>query len=112
MDGKRFFDNSATPWIELGGGVRRKILPWTDELMAVYMEFDKGAEGPLHAHDGHTQITYIIKGCFEIVLGNEKKILMAGDAFLAEKNVPHGVKALEEGWVMDLFTPKRADFLK
>lgn len=107
-----FFMDDEHPWQELGGGLRRKIMPWTDDLMAVCMRFDKGAAAALHSHDVHTQITYIVEGRFEVEADGEKKILKAGDAFLSRKNVSHGVVALEDGAVVDMFTPKRADFLK
>ena len=108
-----FFVNADTPWEELGGGVRRKIMPYTDELMAVYVEFDKGAVGTIHSHDVHTQIAYISAGSFEVTVGDKKKTLHAGDTYLAVKNVPHGAVALEDkSVILDLFTPKRDDFVK
>ena len=106
------FINDAHPWEELGNGVRRKVMLWTDELMAVCVCFDKGAAGAVHDHAEHTQISYIAAGSFEMQLGDEKKILKAGDATLAAKHVPHGSVALEEGSIIiDVFTPKRTDFL-
>ena len=42
----------------------------------------------------------------------EKKILVAGDGFYAEPDVPHGVVCLEAGVLIDAFSPVRADFLK
>lgn len=109
---KDFFINDETPWKDLGGGMKRKIMPWTDDLMAVYVRFDKGAVGKEHSHEAHTQIAYIAAGSFEANVGGEKKVLKAGDAYLAKKNVPHGAVALEEGSVIiDLFTPMRADFV-
>lgn len=108
-----FFDFDKTPWEELGNGIRRKILPYTDDLMAVYVRFDKGAVGTAHSHDEHTQIAFIAAGSFEVEMGGEKRILKAGDAYLATKTVMHGAVALEEGSViLDVFTPKRADFVR
>lgn len=107
-----FFVNDALPWEELGGGVRRKIMPWTDELMGVYVHFDKGAIGTPHAHDVHTQIGFIAVGSFEVTLDGEKKVLKAGDAYLAKKSILHGAVSLEQGSVIvDVFTPKRDDFV-
>lgn len=108
-----FFVNDDVPWEELGGGVRRKIMPWTDDLMAVYVQFDKGAVGSVHSHDVHTQIAYIGAGSFDVTVGAVKKVLKAGDAYLALKTVPHGAVALEDkSVIIDLFTPKRDDFVK
>ena len=108
-----FFINAEHQWEDLGGGMKRKVMLWTDNLMAVYVLFGKGAVGSLHSHDAHTQIAYIAAGSFEATIGEENRILRAGDAYLAKKNVPHGAVALEEGSVIiDVFTPKRDDFLK
>lgn len=105
-----FFDD--TPWDELGGGVRRKIVAWTDDLMAVYVHFDRGAVGTPHFHEIHNQIGYVAAGSFEVTIGDEKRVLKAGDAYLAAKTVTHGVIALEDGSVLvDAFSPKRDDFL-
>ncbi len=107
-----FFISDETPWQDLGGGVKRKVMPWTDELMAVCVRFEKGAVGKAHSHDIHTQIAYIGAGSFEVAIGGEKRVLKAGDGYLARKNVPHGAVALEEGSVIvDVFTPKRDDFV-
>ena len=39
---KAFIFESETPWEELGGGVRRQILGYDGQLMAVKVVFDKG----------------------------------------------------------------------
>lgn len=107
-----FYIGDEHEWQELGGGVKRKVLSWNDELMAVAVCFAKGAVGTPHAHEGHTQIGYIAAGSFEASSGAEKRILKAGDCYMAEKNVLHGAVALEDNSIiLDVFTPKRADFL-
>ncbi|MDR1534037.1 MAG: cupin domain-containing protein [Planctomycetota bacterium] len=109
---ENFFIDSENPWKDLGDGMKRKIMPWTDNLMAARVVFAKGAIGRIHSHDAHTQIAYIAAGSFEATVGGERKILRAGDAYLAPKAVPHGAIALEEGSVIiDVFTPKRDDFV-
>jgi quercetin dioxygenase-like cupin family protein len=109
---QRFFIHDDAPWQDLGGGMKRKVMLWTDDLMAVCVRFDKGAVGKAHKHDIHTQIAYIAAGSFKAEVDGEKKILKAGDAYLARKNAMHGAVALEEGSIIiDVFTPKRDDFV-
>jgi quercetin dioxygenase-like cupin family protein len=79
--------------------------------MLVEVHFKKGGIGSPHEHEGHEQISYVLSGSFEAIVGTEKKILRAGDGFVAEKNVLHGLTALEDSVVLDVFTPIRADFL-
>jgi quercetin dioxygenase-like cupin family protein len=54
-----YFDAASVPWEELGGGIRRKIVGHTPELMSVLVQFDQGAVGTPHAHDAHDQIAYV-----------------------------------------------------
>lgn len=80
--------------------------------MSVENRFKQGGVGTPHKHADHEQVSYIEKGSFAIILGEEKKVLKAGDSFYAGKNMLHGVTALEEDSVIiDIFTPIRRDFL-
>ena len=49
---------------DMGGGVVRRVLAYSKDLMAVENTFEKGAVGALHHHP-HTQITYVVSGAFE-----------------------------------------------
>lgn len=91
-------------------GVNRKILSYTDELMIVENHFAKGAIGAMHHHP-HTQITYVVSGRFEFTIAGEKKIVKAGDSMLKKDGIEHGCVCLEEGILLDIFTPMREDFV-
>lgn len=107
-----YFENAATPWTELGDGIRRKIVGHTPELMSVLVQFDQGAIGTPHAHDAHDQIAYVICGAFEAEVDGVKRVLRAGDAFIAPRLHRHGVVALEQGsTLLDQFSPRREDYL-
>jgi len=45
-------------------------------------------------------------------VGGERETLGTGDCFFAQADVPHGVRALEAGTLVDVFTPAREDFLR
>lgn len=94
-----------------GEGVERKILAYTDELMCVENHFKKGAIGALHSHP-HTQITYVVSGEFEFEIAGEKKIVKAGDSMLKKDSIEHGCLCLEEGILLDIFTPMRDEFVE
>ena len=106
-----FVFNKDVALTELGGGVSRKILSWNEQLMSVEVRFEKGAVGSVHTHP-HVQISYVLAGKFEATIGDEKRIIGVGDTYITEPDVPHGVVCLEEGALLDIFTPHRADFLK
>jgi quercetin dioxygenase-like cupin family protein len=112
MQTEAFYIEQEREWEQVEPGIKRKILPWTDGLMAVCVSFDKGAVGEVHSHEIHDQIAICLKGSFEVDLNGVKKVISAGDAFLAPKGCPHGVVALEQdSRLMDTFNPHRADFV-
>lgn len=107
-----YFDGTATPWTDLGDGLRRKIVGHTPQLMSVIMQFDKGAIGTPHAHDVHDQIAYVVAGSFEASVNGQVRVLRVGDAFIAPHHITHGVVALEQdSMLLDQFSPRRDDYL-
>ena len=107
-----YFIDKDVPWEDLGDGIRRKIVGHTPELMSVLVQFDKGAIGTPHAHDAHDQIAMVIAGAFAAEVNGEKRILRAGDAFIAPRLHTHGVVALEaDSVLLDQFSPRREDYL-
>ena len=94
-----------------GNGVIRRVLAYSDDLMCVENTFEKGAVGSLHHHP-HTQITYVASGKFEFEIDGVKKIVQQGDTMLKMNDVVHGCICLEEGVLLDIFNPYRADFVK
>lgn len=109
--GEAFIISADIEWEEVDKGVERKILGHDDEVMMVCVRFKKGAVGNLHYHV-HRQITYVQSGSFEVTINKNKKTLTQGDCFFVAPDFEHGVVALEEGSLVDVFTPARQDFLK
>jgi len=95
----------------LGAGISRKIITYDESLMLVKVIFEKGSVGAVHQHY-HTQISYVEKGSFEVMINGEKKVLGIGSSFYVPPNIPHGVYCLEEGVLLDMFSPMREDFIK
>jgi len=105
-----FYFAKALEWTEMGEGVSRKILGRDANIMMVKVRFETGTVVEPHRHR-HTQTSYCAKGKFEFTVGDEKKVLNYGDGVYIPPDVPHGVKCLEEGVIVDAFTPAREDFL-
>lgn len=97
-------------WSEPSPGNRRAVLSHRPEMMLVAFSFDKGAVGALHSHP-HTQVSYVAKGVFEVTVDGLTTTLPAGSSFIVAPNLVHGVVALEDGLLIDTFTPRRDDFL-
>jgi quercetin dioxygenase-like cupin family protein len=94
-----------------GPGVERKILASMGSLMSVEVKFEKGAVGAVHTHP-HEQVSYVVRGSFEFELEGKKTIIKTGDSYYVKPGVAHGVVALEDSVILDIFTPQREDFLK
>lgn len=105
-----FLIDSEIPWKEVGGGLSRQMMGYNNQLMLLKVKFEKGGIGYVHQH-AHTQSTYVESGLFEVSINGEKKILKPGDGFFVESNAPHGAICLEEGLLIDTFSPMREDFL-
>ncbi|MEO9653992.1 cupin domain-containing protein [Marinomonas dokdonensis] len=105
-----FVYNSDVKLEDLGAGVSRKIMAYSDNVMSVEVYFEEGAIGAMHNHP-HEQITYVLSGEFEFTIGEETKIVKAGDALYKVPNVMHGCVCLKKGVLLDTFAPMREDFV-
>jgi quercetin dioxygenase-like cupin family protein len=108
---KSFVNTSDIEWETVGEGIERKILGHDDQLMMVHIRFKKGAIGSPHYHV-HRQVSYVESGSFEVTIDGKKTILVKGDCFFVAPDLVHGVVALENGTLVDVFTPARMDFLQ
>ena len=107
---QRFIKFADIAYTEVAPGMRRKIMAQGPDIMSVYVEYEKGAIGAAHKHP-HRQISCIVKGSFKVRIGDETRILKTGDHYYIPANIEHGVEALEESILIDMFTPRREDFI-
>ncbi|WP_340679434.1 cupin domain-containing protein [Paraglaciecola sp.] len=96
---------------ELGNGISRQIMGYNHELMLVRVWFDDNAIGYVHKHF-HSQITYVESGEFAVQIGDEIKLLKAGDCFYIPPDIEHGAVCKKAGILLDTFSPARQDFLQ
>ncbi|MFR9603857.1 MAG: cupin domain-containing protein [Rikenellaceae bacterium] len=105
-----FLHSNSLEWETPAPGLKRQIMGYNTDVMMVKILFDEGAIGSVHAHP-HTQTTYVVEGKFEVEINGKKEILSQGDGFFVDPNTDHGVKCIEAGALIDVFSPMRADFL-
>lgn len=74
-----------------------------------YIEIKKGTEMAEHNHM-HEQITYIIEGQLDMVVGGKSYSLTAGMYYIIPSNVSHGAFAVTDCKVIDVFNPTREDY--
>jgi len=102
---------SGVEWETVAPGMKRKIMGYNDEIMMVQVSFDKGGIGVRHKHR-HSQTSFVVNGKFEVSIGDEKKILSGGDGFCIPPELEHGAVCLEDGVLIDVFSPIREDFMR
>jgi quercetin dioxygenase-like cupin family protein len=108
---EHFLFGDETPIEDLGGGLKRQMLGFNHELMAVKIWFDKGIEAYTHQHR-HSQVTYVVEGEFHFNVDGVVKILKAGDSCLIPPHTEHGAKSPTGGILIDTFSPAREDFVE
>ncbi len=102
--------SSDIRWTDLGGGVRRRVLAHTQDIMEVEVNFQTGGVGAQHSHP-HVQATYVVSGTFVFTVGGKEYEVSQGDTLAFEKNEPHGCVCKAAGTLIDIFSPMREDFL-
>lgn len=91
-------------------GIKRQILGYGPDLMAVKVWFEEGAEGYQHEHY-HEQVSYVESGEFEATINGKTQTLRAGDSFYVAPHQMHGAVCKKAGVLIDMFSPHREDFL-
>lgn len=107
---KSFIKDNSLEWEVLDSHVSRKIMAYDEKLMTVKVAFKKGGVGAVHHHP-HSQTSFVASGSFEVTIAGETQVLKTGDVFYVPCDVPHGALALEDGELIDSFSPVREDFL-
>jgi quercetin dioxygenase-like cupin family protein len=80
------------------------------KLMANWVTIEPHREVPRHQHP-HEQLGVMLEGALEMTIGEETRLLRAGDAYTIPPNLPHSARTLDEGCVvLDVFTPPREDY--
>lgn len=81
----------------------------TKDMTIAFVEVEEGAQLPEHAHP-HEQVSNMLEGEFEFVLGGKIFLVKAGESLEIPSNVPHSGKALTKCLILDVFQPVREDF--
>ena len=75
-----FFSWEELEWIKVDENTRRKQV-WFGRLMHVLVELKAGSVSPVHNHP-HEQIGYIMQGSLEVKVGDNVRVLKAGEGYL------------------------------
>jgi quercetin dioxygenase-like cupin family protein len=71
----------------------------------------KGAVVPRHSHVNE-QYSWIISGTLKFVFDDREILVGAGDVLVIPPNVPHSAVAMEDTVDVDIFAPRREDWIR
>ena len=88
--------------------VSRKFVSGARETMAqIYLK--RGAIVPQHTHESE-QMTYVLQGALKLLVAGEEVTLREGEVLHIPSNVAHQVEALDDTFVLGVFSPVRQDW--
>lgn len=92
-------------------GVTRRAFPGKNSMMVIN-EIEPHAQPAIHSHM-HEQITYILQGECDFILGDETVRMKKGDVILIPPDVRHGLRPIGNETIIniDVFSPIREDYL-
>jgi quercetin dioxygenase-like cupin family protein len=73
------------------------------------VELKEGSTVPGHQHT-QEQITYILEGKLDMIIGSQPCLLEAGMYYVIPSNVMHSAVAITDCKVIDAFSPVREDY--
>jgi quercetin dioxygenase-like cupin family protein len=71
----------------------------------------KGAVVPMHSH-ANEQASMLESGALRFTISGEERILRAGEAVVIPPDAPHTVEALADSIAVDVFSPRREDWIR
>jgi quercetin dioxygenase-like cupin family protein len=98
------------PAEQMNPQIVRKVVH-TGQMTIARLNIQKGAVVPEHAHINE-QVANVERGALEFHIGGKTIVVKAGESLEIPPNVPHGVVALEDCVVTDIFTPRREDWIR
>jgi quercetin dioxygenase-like cupin family protein len=57
-------------------------------------------------------MTVLVEGLLRFIFDDQEKLLSPGQVMEIPPNAPHRVEALEDSLAMDLFAPRREDWIR
>ena len=78
-------------------------------MAQIYLK--RGAIVPQHSHESE-QMTYVLQGALKLLVQDEEVTLREGEVLHILPGVVHQVEALDDTFVLGVFSPARHDWLE
>ena len=89
--------------------ISRKVVTGEREMLAqIYLK--RGALVPMHSHESE-QMTYILQGALKFLIDGEEITVREGEVLHIPIQVSHQAEALDDTFVLGVFSPIRQDWI-
>ena len=107
---KYFYSENDVNRRELLPGVYARLM-WGEKIMMGIIDIDPDTEVPMHSHP-HEQCGRVLEGAALFYVGDDERLLVAGDHYVIPGDVPHRVVATENGCTaLDIWSPIREEYI-
>jgi len=94
---------------QLNPHIHRKMIHGQN-LTVARLELRKGGSVPEHHHINE-QVSIVLKGALLFKFPGREQIVRTGESLVIPPHEPHGVDVLEDTLVVDIFSPRREDWI-
>lgn len=94
---------------ELSKTFSRQMI-YGDKVMVAQLNIKKGSVVPEHSHENE-QITWIMKGKLHFKIDGKEMDVGEGEVLVIPSNTKHEAIALEDTLDIDIFSPRREDWI-
>jgi quercetin dioxygenase-like cupin family protein len=101
---------SEIPVEQMNPHVTRQVLH-ARHITIARIGIAQGGAVPTHSHVNE-QILNMISGRLKVILDGVEMVLEGGQTLVIAPNLPHSVEALENTVAVDVFSPRRDDWLR
>lgn len=98
-------------YVSVAPGIWRKTLVYGDKTLLTEFILEKGSVIAHHRH-AQEQTGYLVSGHMILTIGDEVQEVRPGDSWAIPSNVEHHAKILEKTIAIEVFAPRRDEYLK
>ncbi|WP_342305834.1 cupin domain-containing protein [Methanolobus sp. ZRKC5] len=106
-----FSKHNESDYKEVLSGIEMKTIVHGEKTLMVEFILKKGSMLPAHEHI-HEQTGYMVSGKMLLTIGDETHDVMPGDSWNIPSNVPHFAQILEDSVAVEVFSPRRDEYLE
>lgn len=97
-------------FVKIAHGISRKADVFGKATLLCEFKLDKGAVIPAHKHP-HEQIGFLVSGKMLFTIDEQEYLMNRGDSWCITGNIEHKAEALEDSFVIEVFSPVREEFI-